>query len=119
MGSIGTTYFNTQLNNLQKNNYLENAYENPMPYSNNAERAKRLYTDLPVDEKPTVEEINPNKLKSSQDFIYKNALIKNKSTGNPVVVKYKNEYIVMNGHHRVLRSLWNKQNKIKIDVYNV
>lgn len=41
------------------------------------------------------------------------------STGNPVVVKYKSEYIVMDGHHRVLRSLWNKQNKIKIDVYNL
>ena len=120
MGSVGTAnYFNAQLNTLQKSDYYDNAYQNPMPMSDNADRANRLYMELPVSVKPTVEEISPDKLKASQDFIYKNALINNKSKGNPVVVNYRGEYIVLDGHHRVLRSLWNKQNKIKIDVYNV
>lgn len=124
MGGRGTAAvrgeFSSQLNSLQKHGYIKGAYQIPMDLSDNADRASHIFGDLPANVKGVTKNININQLKAGQDFIYKEPFQSKTDNTKPItVLYYKGEYIIHDGHHRVLRELWRGNKTIKAKIYKL
>ena len=115
----GSGAFSDQISQLQQHPFFNDAYVNPIPLSDNADRASRLYGDLDADAKPVVRELDLSSLVSAQDFIYKQPLQSSNSTGPITVLQYNGEYIVLDGNHRALKAMWHGDKKITANVYRL
>lgn len=116
----GGGVFSAQISQLQTHPFIDDAFVNPIPLSDNADRATRLYGDLDASAKPDVMELNLLTLKSAQDFIYRQPLESTSDSSAPItVLDYRGDYMVLDGNHRALKALWRGDKRIKANVYHL